>query len=269
MIPSFPIDSWKELIPELEFAKKEISPKLALFSGHDGTLLPLLATLGQNVYNGEDWSPYASMILIELYSVETDGDADTDADTDTDTDTDEDDIYPTNRAFRLVYNGDILTDKIEGCTQNAELCDITHLLRRVAPFTTNKRDCDSKLDDNESSPSPSSSTATSIEGLLFGSWRGVATLLSIVIGSFAIGSMVTFGLMTGRLRCILFNMNIIPDKFRPYIKANSQNHGDSLTNYSLQQHGQEHDHDLNLEESTLDYGSADSSLRPNANAVAT
>mmetsp|Transcript_17336 Transcript_17336/g.26166 ORF Transcript_17336/g.26166 Transcript_17336/m.26166 type:complete len:900 (+) Transcript_17336:1013-3712(+) len=241
MIPNFPIDAWKELIPELEIGMKESSPKLALVSGHDGTLLPLLATLGEDVYNGEDWSPYASMILIELYSV--DGD---------------ENIYPTSRAFRVVYNGDILTDKIEGCTQNVELCDITHLLRRVAPFTTNKRDCDSKLDE----PPP---PTASLKDALSGSWRGIATLMTIILGSCAVGSIVTFGLMTGRLRCILFN--IIPDRFRPYKKANSQNHGDSLTNYSLQQ--KEHGHDLNLEESTLDYGSANSSLRPNENAVAT
>jgi ubiquitin-like domain-containing CTD phosphatase 1 len=43
-----------------------IPPKLALFSGHDTTLMPILATLGGDVWAGAEWAPYASMILIEL-----------------------------------------------------------------------------------------------------------------------------------------------------------------------------------------------------------
>jgi hypothetical protein len=41
-------------------------PKLAVFSAHDTTVMPLLASLGPNLWNDTDWPPYASMILIEV-----------------------------------------------------------------------------------------------------------------------------------------------------------------------------------------------------------
>ena len=40
-------------------------PRLALYSGHDTTLLPLLISLGKDVWNGI-WPPYASMMVIEV-----------------------------------------------------------------------------------------------------------------------------------------------------------------------------------------------------------
>jgi hypothetical protein len=42
------------------------APRLALFAGHDTTLMPLLASLGPNLWNDTDWASYASMILIEV-----------------------------------------------------------------------------------------------------------------------------------------------------------------------------------------------------------
>ena len=39
--------------------------RLALFSGHDTTILPLLVSLGPDVWDGE-WPPYASMMIIEV-----------------------------------------------------------------------------------------------------------------------------------------------------------------------------------------------------------
>ena len=42
------------------------APKLAIFSGHDTTLMPLLASIGPKLWNEEDWPPYASMLLIEV-----------------------------------------------------------------------------------------------------------------------------------------------------------------------------------------------------------
>lgn len=42
------------------------APQLALFSGHDTTIIPLLTSLGPRVWNLTDWPPYASMVLIEV-----------------------------------------------------------------------------------------------------------------------------------------------------------------------------------------------------------
>jgi hypothetical protein len=38
--------------------------KLAIYSGYDSTIMQLLATLG--AWNGTEWPPYASMVLIEV-----------------------------------------------------------------------------------------------------------------------------------------------------------------------------------------------------------
>lgn len=42
---------------------------LALISGHDTTILPLLVTLGPDVWDGQ-WPPYASMMIIEVHTHE-------------------------------------------------------------------------------------------------------------------------------------------------------------------------------------------------------
>lgn len=94
-------------------------PKLALFSGHDTTLMPILATLGEDVWSGKEWAPYASMIQIEIH--ESAG-------------------FSSGFAFRLIYNGEVLTSKMDGCT--AELCDSQVLVKQVEPFAYNlERNC--------------------------------------------------------------------------------------------------------------------------------
>jgi ubiquitin-like domain-containing CTD phosphatase 1 len=44
-------------------------PKLAVFAGHDTTIMPLLASLGPELWNDTDWAPYASMLVIEVRSM--------------------------------------------------------------------------------------------------------------------------------------------------------------------------------------------------------
>ena len=41
-------------------------PKLALFGGHDTTIIPLLASIGPKLWNSTEWPPYASMMIIEV-----------------------------------------------------------------------------------------------------------------------------------------------------------------------------------------------------------
>jgi hypothetical protein len=40
-------------------------PKLALFMGHDTTILPLLISLSPDLWDGK-WAPYAAMMIIEV-----------------------------------------------------------------------------------------------------------------------------------------------------------------------------------------------------------
>ena len=48
-----------------------LAPRLALFSGHDTTIMPLLASLGPKLWNDTDWASYASMFIIEVSRLPT------------------------------------------------------------------------------------------------------------------------------------------------------------------------------------------------------
>ena len=130
-------------------------PKLALFSGHDTTLMPILATLGPDVWSGTEWSPYASMILIEIYEMRGNSKGQSAP-------------FPSGYAFRLIYNGVVLTSRMDRC--NAELCDTNVLMDQVMPFAIfEERDCaatsqeDEEFDDPEEDtmPEPKQKTAES------------------------------------------------------------------------------------------------------------
>ena len=120
----------KSVIPSGIKAHDIPSPasKLNLFSGHDTTLLPLLATLGPNVWDGKDWTPYASMIVVELHHIDTSNSTSLD-------------LFPNEVAFRIIFNGDIITSKVEGCAEGLEICDVSHLMNQVGSFASKRRDC--------------------------------------------------------------------------------------------------------------------------------
>lgn len=125
---------WDEILKPLKETSKCMSradmqsrkiPRLLLFSGHDDTLTPLLISLG--VWD-QKWTPYASMLIIEVHVVIASssqqlGDANNIM------------TFPSDHAFRLVYNGNVLTNKINGCED--DLCDLNILLNLIEPFTTN------------------------------------------------------------------------------------------------------------------------------------
>jgi hypothetical protein len=52
---------WAELMDALQTRTHHVR----LYSGHDDTLMPLLATLGGTVWDGK-WTPYASMLIFEV-----------------------------------------------------------------------------------------------------------------------------------------------------------------------------------------------------------
>ena len=58
---------WFEIMKNINnVIRDEEAPKLALFAGHDTTLMPLLATLGPELWKDTEWASYASMMLIEV-----------------------------------------------------------------------------------------------------------------------------------------------------------------------------------------------------------
>eukprot|EP01041_Mallomonas_annulata_P011349 gene11349-23756_t len=81
------------------------SPKFILNSGHDTTIMPLLAILLGDSWD-KQWAPYAALLTIELYEAQS----------------------PGNHLFRIVYDGIPLL--IRGC--NSVLCDVSVLLNLLA-----------------------------------------------------------------------------------------------------------------------------------------
>ena len=60
------MDNINPYLDKLGSTEKPPAPRFALFSGHDTTLMPLLASLDPGLWNDTDWAPYASMLLIEV-----------------------------------------------------------------------------------------------------------------------------------------------------------------------------------------------------------
>lgn len=171
---------WAEIMDNIQpILSKEDSPpnKLALFSGHDTTLAPLLVSLGPNVWNGE-WPPYASMLIIEIHEI-IDGATDRS-------------IYKSDFAFRLLFNGKVLTSNMDGCPAEADLCDVQILLDQVTPFATRDRDCTPHS-------SQTSRPALQESKVLLSTGGGVALVLVVVMLSALLGSLVTFHSITRRM----------------------------------------------------------------------
>lgn len=164
-------------------------PKLALFSGHDTTLMPILATLGDKVWSGTDWAPYASMIQLEIHEIMSSSDLGPD--------------FPSGYAFRLVYNGQVLTSKMDGCAADSELCDSQVLVKQVMPFAKYMdRECASQA----TSIAPSGADddmmtemKTATENLITAP-GGVWVVVLLVILSMLLGSVMTCFLMRRQMR---------------------------------------------------------------------
>lgn len=152
-------------------------PKLALFSGHDTTLMPILATLGDKVWSGAEWSPYASMMQIEIHEMLIYG---------------EGSDFPSGFAFRLIYNGQVLTSKMDGCTEGSELCDSQVLTSHVMPFAKyQERDCarttEAPLPDDTGKMTEMKAATESLIAAPGGVW----VVILLVIFSAALGSAMT------------------------------------------------------------------------------
>lgn len=119
-----------EILPIIEGGDRGAAMnKLHVISSHDTTIIPLLASLG--IWSLDDWPPYASMFLLELHEF-IDGQTDRD-------------VYPSYYGFRLVYNGKVLTDQIEGCPEGHDIYDFGVLDKLVQPFAKREgRMCEAK-----------------------------------------------------------------------------------------------------------------------------
>jgi hypothetical protein len=176
---------WAEMSSKMQpflddSSKHDSNAKLALYAGHDTTLMPLLASLGPRVWNGE-WPPYASMMIIELHEVHIDGQTDSS-------------MYRTNFAFRLIYNGQVLTHLLDDCPEDAELCDAAILMRRIKPFAVLDADC------RRQHPPPvvHQDTVSRTKEIL-STTGGIVLFVLLIFGSAAAGSVLTYAHLTGNL----------------------------------------------------------------------
>jgi Histidine phosphatase superfamily (branch 2) len=112
---------WHEILGKIEphlRGDRSASP-LAVFSGHNTTIMPLLASLSPTLLDDNAWPPYASMIVLEIHAVTGELEH----------------FFPSMYAFRLIFNGQSLTEKVEQCNEGMDLCDSAVLLNHVKRFS--------------------------------------------------------------------------------------------------------------------------------------
>ena len=167
---------WAEIMEHIDaVVNNEKYPKLALFSGHDTTIIFLLASLSK-VYDGS-WPPYASKLLLEIHEIDLDGRKDTK-------------LYSSGHGFRLIYNGQVLTDRIEGCPENADVCDVA-ILKSHLTFPLRDRDCSLLAISTENTESGVAQVFD-----LFLSPSGFGVFVVIVLSSMALGCVLMFLLLS-------------------------------------------------------------------------
>lgn len=106
-------------------------------------------------------------------------------------------MYTSKFAFRLLYNGKILTPLVEGCHERCELCDIKFLKAKVDPIATRDGDCSvpSGFFPGGSSTSMNGNTEQSLVSL--NTLAGTALFVGLVIMSAMLGCL-TAHYCTGR-----------------------------------------------------------------------
>jgi len=177
---------WTEIMDHILpfIGNKEDRPhppaKLAIYSGYDSTIMELLASLG--AWEGSEWPPYASMVVLEIHEFMKNMSS---------SEYKRGSEFSSPYAFRLLYNGEVITHKLKGCSRKYQLCDTHHLLQRVLQFAKRNVDC---LDVNLEKANP-----MHIVKELLTDTAGIIILLLIVAASALIGSLSAFYYLTGSI----------------------------------------------------------------------
>ena len=90
--------------------------------------------------------------------------------------------FPSGKAFRLVYNGNVLTWLMDGCPQYSHLCDMSVFHNRVSRFATRKNHGCGVEEGTEDTEAASSDLSPRF-------------VIGSMLSSFVVGSMVTFLVM--------------------------------------------------------------------------
>jgi len=165
----------KVLLPSLSAtSRSELSTLLHITSGHDTTVMPLLSAL--RIWDTK-WAPYASMVVIETYHA-------------SDVDGSGVKNYESERALRIVYNGEVITGKLQGCEEGKELCDLKVLVDYLQTFATSNRDCSLS---SPPSPSPSGGNESSSPLISTSGWLIIlflTTAFTTVVTSFLVSNRI-------------------------------------------------------------------------------
>ena len=146
-------------------------PPFALFSSHDSTIMAILASM--DMFDGK-WPNYASMLVIEIHEINLDGRKDPT-------------LYSAEFGFRLIYDGNVITDKLQGCPIGQEICDATKLLEAMY-YDVKTRNCD-RLYAIPKEFTPAVSQATAI---LESSRSALGGFLLLVFFGMALGGLLTY-----------------------------------------------------------------------------
>ena len=106
-------------------------------------------------------------------------------------------VYTTDFAFRLLYNGRILTNLVEGCPAESELCDMKIFLDIVGSIATRSPDCYAE----EKADEPLVVAIQQAKKMMT-TREGVYIFLSLVFFSATVGAVGAFVSMTGGLPMI-------------------------------------------------------------------
>lgn len=101
--------------------------------------------------------------------------------------------FETDFAFRLIYNGIVLTDKVEGCPPDAVLCDAKILVDRVKSFANRSVDC---IDPNAGMKDLH---AMKVAKTLLTTTGGILLALAVAVASAIVGAVGVFFYLTGIL----------------------------------------------------------------------
>ena len=177
---------------EAEQGERERPPsKMALYSGEDTTIIQLLSSLG--VWSIESWPPYASMVVIEIHEMV-------------------DDNYNRQKfksgyAFRLIYDGKVLTSAVAGCGDGNpdndkngvnDLCDAQILLNHLSPIATRTMNC-SLSDGDLNGGDGRQHNAMVVAKDIVSDTVGILLLLVVVMASAFVGSICVYLYLTGTL----------------------------------------------------------------------
>ena len=103
--------------------------------------------------------------------------------------------FPSGYAFRLIYNGEVLTSRMDGC--DSELCDSLVLVERVRAFSKPYDDAECASLSSSSSTSPSTPTPPDDGDLMTEMERATRDMLIAPGGAWAMALLVISSMVLG------------------------------------------------------------------------